>query len=261
MKQTLAIIPLALLAGAVSAALTSVFLAPDPVEHQEAIAPDTGLVALETKLDDLLEQNRNLLERVEFLEARPAVVAETPREAVEPETDPETEALEKDIRTLVAAMRNPQAPLPPNLRNGVTEALKEIRAEEDRERDERRTAARVERMEGYLTRMSDELGLAPYQTDELRTLFTDMDTKRNELIQTARDARDFNGVREAMRDMRTESEEGLARILTPAQKQQYEEADLGPSPLRGFGGGGPDRRGAGGNSGGASGAGGRGGGR
>lgn len=215
------------LAGAVVATALVVTLgSPGERATTPALVPDrpaaaTG-TALEHELDALRAQNVELLARVTDLEDRVRDGEAVRRALAEPSEDsgPQGDALE-----LAAALHDPGAPLPPKLIEGVTSALETIRANEERERSERRVAAYNERLDEMLGSLDRDLGLTTDQSRNLRTHLESYNVRRTELFESAR-ADGFQSVRQAFHDLREESEADLARILDPMQLEKFHDLEL-----------------------------------
>jgi hypothetical protein len=160
--------------------------------------------------------------------------------------------MDDDLRALAAALVDPNAPLPAGLRETVSDVLTDIRADEERERREQAEEARRTLLEERLGVLAKDLGLAAYQTDELRTLATRQMERMSEVFEDSRSGGDFTTARDTMRALRDEAQADLARILTPEQLQRFEDERMGRG-LFGFGPpgffGGGEGRGPGGNRG------------
>jgi hypothetical protein len=252
----------AAVAGAGSAALVVAAMAPArPAQQGDVVAaatPGAEEVDLRHELRELRADNAALMDRVRALEQmKPAVEPSRTQVALEPA--PEQAAKTREIVALAAALTDPNAPLPENLKSGVAEALEAIRAEEEAERERRRQEAAAKRLEERVQRYVDELGLNAYQAGELRVAMTLEESKRNALFAEMREGDgDFTQVRERMGEIRDEAQKTITNALTPEQYEKYRE-----SSRRDFGRGGFDRGGdrgedRGGDSGGGRDRGGRG---
>ncbi len=75
--------------------------------------------------------------------------------------------------------------------------------------------------EQQATVLKDSLGLDSTQTAKITAIYTD---QQNEMAKI-RDAHqgDFDGMRSAMTEMRTKTEDKIKAVLTDAQKTKYEE--------------------------------------
>lgn len=231
----------ALIGGAIGAVLTQAGQASGTTADGDQVLE---IAALEDRLTDLAEQNELLLQRLKSIEERP--VLSTPvRTDVAPvtEADPRTE----ELAAMMEELKSSSSPtLTANFRSEVGNVLKDIRAQEERERDERREKAQEERAERNLAKLAEELNLDPYQTNKMREALT----KQNDLMQLAREsmreAGDWEGMRDAMGNIREETTQMLGTFLTPAQLEQYGESRYS-NPFGGRGGrGGGDGGGDGG---------------
>lgn len=222
---------LASVVGCASAGLTSfLLLAPEPGGRgpdllAERAVPEASGRGGETGHDDellarieaLSEASRELRARIEGLERRPVAEARVPvvAEEARPLLLPQPEA----------AVR-PELGLPSEvLLERVEEALGRIREEERAEEERRDEERRAERLEERLARLSDELGLAPHQVRDLRTLWLAQEQGRDELRRALEDSGDRDAYREARKDQRKANDEALARILTPAQLEDYRKRE------------------------------------
>jgi len=140
---------------------------------------------------------------------------------------------------LVAALGNPSADSPDGLQTLVVDALDSIREEEERERERLREEAWESGLEARLAELTTELGLAPYQVDEMRVVFTSERTRRDELFTRARESGEWWSVRDSMRELRGETMDELANVLSADQLEKYQESGGGFGRGPGGPGGGP----------------------
>ena len=82
--------------------------------------------------------------------------------------------------------------------------------------------------------LTEKLGLTGHQTNELRTILTDSNSKRSETFRTLRESGDWGNMGEPMRQLRDETNQALANVLDPTQYEQYQK--LEGSRSRGMGG-------------------------
>ena len=156
-----------------------------------------------------------------------------------------------------AAMGLDPASLPavdaPEFEMAVAAAIENIEAREREERAAEREAREAERMEERLAEMRTKLGLDQFQETEMRTLMLESAQKFDETRDLVRSGElDRGEIRQVFTDIRTDAEDTLQSILTPAQYQQYQDENMG-----GFGGfGGGRQRGGDGPGGGGPGGGG-----
>jgi hypothetical protein len=105
----------------------------------------------------------------------------------------------------------------------VSDALQTIRDQEDKEREEQWAARMEERNEERLEELTEELALDGYQQGQLKQLMDDHATKRDEIMDSARESGDFDGLRDAFTELREGEEATLALFLTPSQLEALEE--------------------------------------
>ena len=214
------------------------------------------LRATRDELSSLRAANEDLSMRLSELEQRPV--------AVQPRMPVATEAseLEDDVRDMVAALQQPGTQNP-GLETFVLGVLDQKEEREEEARRLRREEARVERLTRRMEELTAELGLSPYQQDEMMAILNDEAARRDTLISAMRETGDFDrrAVRESMETLRGETRMSLETVLTPEQLQQYEDSEGGRGGFRGPRGGRPDSGGGGGGSGGGGNGGGQGGGQ
>jgi len=228
---------IALLAGAAAggvAALVTGTLVQGEAEAASAVSPDDDLATeLGQTLRRIEEQNDALQERLRRLETNVAMVRPERQREVAIDEEPGL-AESEELKELVAALRDPSAPPPPNFQENVSRALESIREQEDRDRDERREVAYQERLDDRLADLALELGLTSGQTGDLRDVYVDLSLRQREMMDAAREIGDWGSAREQMRELRDEMDQSLARVLSPSQLEQYNETSG-----RGRGWGGP----------------------
>ena len=202
---------------------TATGVTPGPVDATEGLAEQLAALA---------EQNRDLRDRIRALESRPVQAPRTP--------------VEVDAGESVATLSSEAGLVEPAFIDQVDLALEIIREREDAERDQRREEAMLnsldERMEHYRT----ELGLTDYQADEMKKALVWQMDRNAEIWENARENNEFFGARDEMRALRDETDATITSLLTPDQKEQYDE--MGGGRWSGFGG--FDRGGRGGRGGG-----------
>ena len=223
MKITL----LALLAGAVAGASASL-LTQALVEPAAPAAPERAAVtraggdveALRTELDELAATARALDSRLASLELAPRSSTRAPASSGEAG---ELAELRGEVEDLLAALQTPGVAPPPSFQDAVRRTLEDVRAEEQRQRDLEREQERVERLEQRVDRMVEELALAPYQVEGFRKVVADSEARRDAAFALAREGGDWQVAREAMRDLRDQTQRELSGLLTPEQMEQYEQ--------------------------------------
>lgn len=235
----------AVVTGAVAGGSTAVFTSSlldsesydDPVELELFDQGDE----IVRKLATLERQNIDLLERLIELEQRQLMSAANRQPVMDTSGDSADLAqVKQEYQQLVAAMNDPEAVLPETLRAGVSQALDDIRAQEERERDERREAAAEKRLEDRIAKLASDLGLDHIQVGEMRNILVTENTNRTEMFTKMREGGDFGNMREAWGKLRDDTNDALAKVLTPIQMDQYKES--GGTGMN-FRGGGFDRGG------------------
>lgn len=218
--QTIVTVVVALAAGVLGAVVVSPGDAPGGVDGVD-------IHELQTEIDQLARANERLVERLDTLESRPPIVQmATPTQALAAETVREVE--EEPTHAAAAPVTNPVV-----LKEQVSSALEAIRADEERERDEEREKRRQERFEEQLAKLSKDLGLNLYQTNQLRSAMTQQTAKFEGLRDVMRETGDFGQMREMAGTLRDEMNTTLATFMNQEQIDKYNESNGG---FRGFGG-------------------------
>ncbi|HED64085.1 MAG TPA: hypothetical protein ENJ09_00890 [Planctomycetes bacterium] len=193
----------------------------------ERAAPDADAEELVRRVAALERENEELRLRLSTLESRPAPRAserEPLASSIEPVSASTRTALETELRSTAEG----QALDPEVFQARVDEALQRIREREEEQRIQEREQARAERIENRLAQLEEDLGLSPYQVDEMRTFLTDQEKRRAELWQSLGDGTgDRTTIREGMRALREESDATLTTILDPGQLEAYREQSSG----------------------------------
>jgi DNA repair exonuclease SbcCD ATPase subunit len=215
-----------------------------PERSASIAAPPPAQMAAGQDVSELVrglrEENLALQQRIEELEALVAreiasrVPVEAPGAPAKGAAGPAAQ-----VATLLG---DGSGELPPAFVASVGQALKEIRDEEDRQREVKRSEERSARIEQRLTELQEELGLSGYQVTEMRGALTTLEEKRDALRQSLyASGGDRREMFEAFRTLYEETSAQLQTILTPEQFAQYQQSDRGR--FGGFGrrgdGGGP----------------------
>ena len=218
--QVIVCVVAALAAGVLGAVVVS------PGEGPAATG-STELVELRAQIDDLDRANAALLNRLETLEGRPAIVA-MPTETVDASPLREVEAASEKVAATDSGFDAAA------FQAQVNAALTAIRAEEDRVKEEEREKRNKERFDEQLEKLAKELGLNAYQTIELSTAID----RQKERLETARDAMrdsgDWDGMRTAMGEIRDQLTQEIGNFMTQEQVDKFGENSR--SLMRGFGG-------------------------
>lgn len=217
----------------------------------EALEPtfdDSELTRVQGEMESLRLENRDLRDRLVALEEAALRNPAEARVALAPETATSSETLEQ----LAAALTDPNGGPPPAQFQATVEAvLGDIRAKEEAEAEAKREERRAERRDQRLETMRTELGLDDRQVNDMRDLYTNIEAEISAAREQARELRDFEGMREAMRNVRETSMTQVESILTPSQFETYQENNMDRALLgRGGGGNRGGNNGGGGNAGG-----------
>lgn len=236
------------LAGGGTATLAVAFMASPATDSSSSptVLEYDGDEELERQISGLAEEIRGLSQRILSLETQPVAAYDAAPARTNIPDDVVAALDPAQLEELQAAMRNPEGELSSALLEGVTQALANIRDQEDQERDAQRQERAAERLEERLKDLTEKLGLAPYQTDEMRRILSESEQKRDAAMKVAREGGDFMAIRESMGTLREEANLQIAQVLSPAQYDQYTEMGSGRGDFRGFRGGGDSGGGGGG---------------
>ncbi|MDP6537931.1 MAG: hypothetical protein QF903_13945 [Planctomycetota bacterium] len=218
--QLLPTILVGLVAGAAGAMLSTAIGGSPASDTSEPVVLDDGGADLERMIASLQEENEVLSRRVFDLEQAPppaAVRSAAPLEATE-----EQRETDERLRAVVAALADPDAPMPPEWRESVGLALQDIRAAEEAERAEERRLRAEERMDQRMEELSIKLGLDTYQSGRMRVVLTEESLARDELRTVMRESGDWASARSAMTELRDKTNASLAEVLTPQQLETYQ---------------------------------------
>ena len=233
----------ALAAGVVGAVIGGNLGSPATTDQSNEAVHE--IAAITDRMEQLLEGQEVLADRLSRLEARP-MASSNPRRA--PVAPPETPAMPAELERLAASLSDETAPLPANFTARVGEAMEEVRELERQEEAARREERNEERMERRLVELQESLGLSNGQVLSLGNVLRDDRTARTELFTEIRESGDWGSMREASQALREDRNAALAGVLTPSQLEQYKETE--ESNDRGWGGGrGGGRGGSGGRGG------------
>ncbi len=211
-------------AGGSTAVLTSSLFDSEAYAGSEELELFDPTGEMSQKLATLERQNSELLDRLIELEQRQLMSESNRQPIAAPSSDPADLAQVRDeYKQLVAAFSDPEAVLPDTLRAGVSQALEDIRAQEERDRDERRQAAAEKRLEDRIAKLASDLGLDNTQIGELRNILISENDSRTAMFTKMREGGDFGNMREAMTKLRDDTNDALSRVLTPIQMDQYKE--------------------------------------
>lgn len=228
MKQAiLAAVLAGLVAGMVGAGVVGGLMATksegakgDEVASLDPVA-DTGLDALQTKVAKLERENAELRDRVDSLELRPVAAHRDPAPLSAAGLSPEDA---EEERALLATLDDPAAPIPPALREAFEQTYRDIREQEAQERQREREQREAERISDRVKELAPELGLDQFQVGKMTDVLVNESVERNRMFSEMREGGgDFGDARQMMRDLRQQTTDALAQILTPMQLEQYQE--------------------------------------
>jgi predicted nucleic acid-binding Zn-ribbon protein len=203
-----------------------------PAAAPASAASGDAAAAVAEELRGLREENVVLQQRLDDLEALLAqeIAGRIPIEAVDARMEPSeaTMASTQEAAQVAALLGDGGGELPPAFVASVGQALKEIRDEEERQREIRRAEERAARIEERVTELQDELGLTSYQTGEMRVALTTLEEKRDALRQSIEAAGgDRREMFDGFRTVYEETSAELKTILTPEQFELYQQSDRG----------------------------------
>lgn len=239
------------LVGLVGGATSTFLINPGDVASHD-FGSSAELETLKATLARLEKDNKTLTDRISMLEDRPVVESTTRVDASKADA---STAVPPEIEQLVASLRDPQQKLPENFREEITQVIADVKAAEDKKREEERKQRDQERFDQRLQEIAKELKLNAFQADQLKKVLTDEQAKRDEMRSKMRDNAsppDFEQMRTTWETLKTETTNELSKFLTNEQLTTYNDKYSNP-----FGGGRGGRGGfGGGNRGGGGGGGG-----
>lgn len=226
------------LAGGGVVATVHMLSAPEPRVAMEAQAAAPGAQGdLALQVQQLVEEQRGLVARLEMLEARPAVSA-TVRSAIADPNVTLSDAEVDELRELIeisAAVKGSETPVDLGSLETVRSAMEVIEAEREAERDAERAARMEERRAEMVAELAEQLGLDDFQTEQLGRLYSERDAEFAAVREQMFELDDRDLVRDMFTEVRERYDEQMKNLFTDAQYQQYEE--LGNNRRGGFGGG------------------------
>lgn len=232
------------------AVIVLVLREPRSAQRGESVADASGaaLADVARSVEALAAEVRALRERQERLDLRVADVEARPDPAPAPAREvvpagPPPEKVEQALE-MVAAIQDPSKGSAPGLESFVLDVLQEKEQRERTEREERRRTAVQDALQERVAELATELGLSPYQSQELSGILSGEATRRDALFAELRDTGvwDRRTMRDSMIKLREETDGALQTVLTPEQLARYRELEERP-PF--FGGGGRGPRGPG----------------
>ncbi len=222
------LIPVLLVALAAGAAMT-MLLDPAPpkwTSASEAASPRTDL-ELVARVDALVEENRELRERLATIELRPAT-ASTKRAPIEGFVSQlEFEAFREEVLAALEDRTLPAGEVDTGLKARIADALTTIRKEETAEKIRGYQEKRAQRLEDDLVRMEKWLELAPHQVDGMRTVLLTQYQREEEQMRLWEEGQDPELVGERKREDGERFNADLQLVLTPEQLETFWDAISG----------------------------------
>lgn len=209
-----------------------------PASSDAAIANPDEVAAMKKALADVARVNEDLRTRLDVLESRP-VANDTPTRVETLEHAAPSKQLEPELRDLVTSLRDPDAPLPDTFRQEIASVIADVKAKEEKAREEERAKRDQERFEQRMAQITTELKLTPYQSNEMRKTLAAEEKKRDELRTKMFDGSgDFQAMRDTFDKLRAETKTELSKVLTTEQLATYDEKFSNPFGRGGRGPGG-----------------------
>ncbi len=202
-----------------SAALTTLVInqanSDGQAELDAALEPGVETVSV-AEFNRLIESIERLRERVLDLEARPnGEVVERVSLADEAGDD-----FEAEVREFMAAVKSGKTTQEYSVPK-VAEALEVIREEERAAKEQKWEEQRLAKQEAALTRITEQLQLSGWQTDEFRTLLTNRHAANVDLKERWEAGEDPAVLGQEKEANRLANEEAIARVLSPQQLESY----------------------------------------
>ena len=227
------------LAGGGVVAAVHMLSAPEPQVAGETQAATPGAQGdLALQVQQLVEEQRGLVARLEMLEARPAASAPARAAIADPNltlSDAEIDEL-RELIEASAALQRTDAPVDLNSLETVRSAMEVVEAEREAERDAERAARMEERRAEMVAELAEQLGLDDFQTEQLGRLYSERDAEFAAVREQMFELDDRDLVRDMFTEVRERYDEQMQNLFTDAQYEQYQE--LGNNRRGGFGGGG-----------------------
>ncbi len=211
------------LAGALATRIQSAPPAPALAPEIPEAMPSDGSSS-DSGVRELRTENQDLRRRVEVLENRSGSELRVPLEAAV--TMEDLEALEERLKAKTTKIQA-HALDDASLKEGVVQALGDIRAEERTQAQLAREQKQAGYMEERLARLSSKLGLSTVQVGEMRAIFTRQDEQNQELKRRWESGEDREGVGELKRSNWQEYQGSLQRVLTGEQLRLFQERPVG----------------------------------
>jgi hypothetical protein len=219
-----------------SAVVTGLLLEPSERMPAAAAVPAPGPAtldepALSARFEALGAENAMLGQRIAELETRLASALGARAAEAEP-LAPTRTAVPVESAAATVAAPGPR-PLDPDFVASVDQALDEIRAREEQQREEKRKELQAQRIEERLTRYQETLGLSNAQVRDMRSVLIAQDDKREALRASMEGGEgDRRTMFEGMRTIRDETNSALSGFLSAEQLRLYQEQEEGE--FRGF---------------------------
>ena len=208
------------LAGGLAGGLIAFALSTNSADTQSDYSAEAPKLAVDSVVgDDPLAQRVNSLEEdFDLLEGQLMRMRE------EVGQGPRRDALPLNSEPLAAAFRDPA------FQDNVLEVLENREETQRREREDRRIGQAQNRMDRRMERYTADLGLSPYQTQEMGRILLQQDQKIRAYFEEFREGggpADHGDIRSTMTDLRGGTRDQLSLILSVDQMSQYEESSQG----------------------------------
>ena len=208
------------LAGGLAGGLVAFALSTNSADTQSDYFAEAPKLAVDSVVgDDPLAQRVNSLEEdFSLLEGRLMRMRE------EVGQGPRRDELPLNSEPLAAAFQDPA------FQDNVLEVLENREETQRREREDRRIEQAQNRMDRRMERYTADLGLSPYQTQEMGRILLEQDQKIRTYFEEFREGggpADHADIRSTMAELRGGTREQLSLILSVDQMSQYEESSQG----------------------------------
>ena len=208
------------LAGGLTGGLVGFALSTNSPDAQPDYSAEAPKLAIDSVVgDDPLAQRVNSLEEDFAL-----LEGQLMRMREEVGRGPRREALPLNSEPLAAALQDSA------FQDNVLEVLENREETQRREREDRRIEQAQNRMNRRMERYTEDLGLSPYQTQEMGRILLQQDQKIRAYFEEFREGggpADHGDIRSTMTELRGGTRDQLSLILSVDQMSQYEESSQG----------------------------------
>ena len=208
------------LAGGLAGGLVAFALSTNSVDAQSDYSAEAPKLAVDSVVgDDPLAQRVNSLEEDFSL-----LEGELMRMREEVGQGPRRDVRPLNSEPLAAAFQDPA------FQDNVLEVLENREETQRREREDRRIEQAQNRTDRRMERYTADLGLSPYQTQEMGRILLEQDQKIRTYFEEFRESGgppDHSDIRSTMTELRGGTRDQLSLILSVDQMSQYEESSQG----------------------------------